>query len=517
MNTKKTYLLLLLIIALGLYLRVVNINHTPPGVYPDEAVNGMDAVSALHGHWQWFYPANNGREGLFMNMIAVCFKFFGVSPVTLRLPAITFGTLTIWGIYLLGAELFQNRRLGLLSAFLIAVAFWAINFSRIAFRAILLPADLVFAFYFLFRGVRRKSWVDFAIGGFIFGLGLHTYIAFRIAPLILVVMLPILMLTRENFLKEYWKLILVFCVAAFATASPMLYTFFIAHPEYWQSRTSEISIFNPKVNHGHFALALLRTLGLGLAKYNFWGDQNWRQNFPPYPILDPLTGLAFLIALIYSIGQFFRLLTLRFTRKIRDQRLEIYAFLLSSFFIMLIPEVLADEGNPHALRSIGTMPAVFILAAMTFNFFWDYARERPAVFKKVTASILFLMLVSIGVFNGVKYELVWAKEPQTAQAFDKNSMDMADYLKTRPADEEKFVVAESMNRIPIKLFNLTTPNVHYVYHSQATRITPKNQTDFIIILTDNYPPTIATLKNKFPQLTLQKKTDNLGASFWIMK
>ena len=517
MNTKKTYALLIIIIALGLFLRVVNIHHAPPGVYPDEAVNGMDAINAMHGHWQWFYPANNGREGLFMNMIAVAFKFFGISILTLKLPSIIFGTLTIWGMYLLGAELFENRRVGLISAFLTAVGFWAINFSRIAFRAILLPADLSFAFYFLFRGLHKKNWVDFAIGGLIFGLGLHTYIAFRIAPLVLIVMLAVLMLTRENFLREYWKSLLAFCLCAFATASPMLYTFFIAHPEYWQSRTSEISVFNPQVNHGDLILTLLKTLALGLGKYNFWGDQNWRQNFPPYPILDPLTGMAFLFGIIYAIGRFFHLLTIRFTRKIRDPRLEIYAFLLSLFFIMLIPEVLAAEGNPHALRSIGTMPAVFILAALTFNFFWEYGQKHTATFRKVTISLLLLMLVSIGLFNAVKYEIVWPVQPQTAEAFDKSLIEITTYLHTLPANQQKFIIAENMERIPVKLFDQDVPNTHYAYHSQAAYISPEDKNNFILILTDNSGQTIAALKNKFPNLTLEEKGDGHGANFWVMK
>ncbi|MDZ4385210.1 MAG: hypothetical protein U0944_02205, partial [Candidatus Moranbacteria bacterium] len=95
-NKKKlAYILLFLILALGLFLRTYHIDTAPPGIYPDEAVNGQDAIRALEtGEFQWFYPANQGREGLFMNLIAFCFKFFGISILTLKLPAIIFGTLT---------------------------------------------------------------------------------------------------------------------------------------------------------------------------------------------------------------------------------------------------------------------------------------------------------------------------------------------------------------------------------------------------------------------------------------
>ena len=92
----KIYLLVFLVVALGFFLRVYNINHIPSGIYPDEAVNGEDAYKAnLSGNYQLYYPNNEGREGLFMNLIALCFKFFGINILSLKLPAILFSTRTL--------------------------------------------------------------------------------------------------------------------------------------------------------------------------------------------------------------------------------------------------------------------------------------------------------------------------------------------------------------------------------------------------------------------------------------
>ena len=191
------YILLFLILSLGLFLRVYNIENTPPGVYPDEAVNGEDAIRANQtGNYQLFYPANQGREGLFMNLIALCFKFFGVSIFTLKFPAILFSTLTILGTYLLTKELFQRERTALIGAFLVAVSFWSIDFGRISFRANMLPFVLVFTFYFLFLALRTRKKIDFALSGIFCGLGIHTYIAWRISPLILMLLLIFFILSR---------------------------------------------------------------------------------------------------------------------------------------------------------------------------------------------------------------------------------------------------------------------------------------------------------------------------------
>jgi 4-amino-4-deoxy-L-arabinose transferase-like glycosyltransferase len=516
MPKSKKYILLILIIALGFFLRFVNIENVPPGVYPDEAVNGLDALNALHyGNWQWFYEANNGREGLFMNMIAVCFKLIGTSVLAIKLPSIIFGTLTVLGTYLLAKELYKKDRFALISAFLTATAFWAINFSRISFRANTLPTVLVFSFYFLMRGLRTKKWYDFATGGLIFGLGLHTYIAFRIAPLILIVMLVTLMITREGFLKEYWKFILVFVIFTSVAAAPMLYTFYL-HPEYITSRTGNVSVLNPEVNQGHLFKAFFKSFGFSLAKYTFWGDQNWRHNYPPYPLLDPITGIAFLFGFIYAVGRIFHLMTIRFMKKARSERLEVYMLLLSWFFVMLVPEFMTAEGNPHALRSIGTLPVVFILATLTFEFFLHKADAHSYIFKKATASLIILMIIAIGIFNSVKYHLVWAKQPETAQAFDKNIMEVSNYVKAEPKDREIFIVIEVMQRIPIQVFNWEASNIFYYYPGEIDQVYPQGR-NFEIIMLDKNDEIIDNLTGKFPNLTFSEIKDDEGLSYYILK
>ncbi len=518
MKNKKVwvYVLLILIITLGAFMRVYHINQAPPGVYPDEAVNGMDAYTAeTTGHYQWFYPANNGREGLEMNLIALFFKFMGVSVLALKLPDIIFGTLTIWGMYLLGKELFKKDSVGLIGAFLMAVSFYPLNFSRMAFRAIILPFVLVFAFYFLFRAVRTKKWWDFIWAGAFFGLGIHTYIAFRIAPAILFLLLISFILSHENFLKEYWKKIIVYVIATTIIVAPMLYTFYV-HPDYLFSRTSEISVFSPQINHGHLATELLKTISLSLVKYNFWGDQNWRQNYPPYPVLDFLTGIAFLIGLIYSIVQLIHFLKLRFKDKIRDPRLDVYVLLVSWFFIMLVPEFLSDESLPHALRSIGSMPVAFLFAAMVFSYLYDHVAEYSHMYKKIMRSLVIIMLIFIGAFNYVKYFVFWANQPQTAQAFDKNLMEVSSYIKTLPPQEEKFIIAENMQRIPIELFNINLPNTHYIYSSRINQIVPNNSR-FEIIAVDENSGVINRLEQKFPNLSPEKMRDSAGMSYYVFK
>ena len=529
----KIYLLVFLVVALGFFLRVYNINHIPSGIYPDEAVNGEDAYKAnLSGNYQLYYPNNEGREGLFMNLIAVCFKFFGISIFSLKFPAIIFSTLSLWGIYLLAKELFfqslgekRAQRLALIAAFLTAVSFWSINFARISFRANMLPAVLTFAFYFLFRGIRTQKWWNFALGGILFGLGMHTYTAWRIAPLIPLLIVPIFILTRKDFLKTYWKSIGLFTFLFLLISAPIFY-FVYVHPEFLVDHatpTDDISVFSPLLNHGSLFLTLARTISLSLIKYNFVGDMNWRHNYPPYGILDPLTGLAFLWGIIYCLRKFFRLLRLRFSQKIRHPELEVYAFLLFGFFIMLAPEFFTAEGNPHALRSIGTLPFVFIFAALAFDYFWKQTKEYTYFKSKLIQSILIFSLIFIGLFNPIKYFYFWGLSPVVAKSFNKNLTDISSYLKTLPAKEEKIVITSfapyhsPLDRLPIQVFNLDSPRTTYFFSWQNFDQIKPQTNNFIIILTGKDADTEARLKQVFPNLTLREVDNSFGSVFYVLK
>jgi 4-amino-4-deoxy-L-arabinose transferase-like glycosyltransferase len=518
-KNKKIILGLLLALLLGAFLvRFIGIENTPAGLYPDEAVNGMDALTANKtGDYKLFYESNNGREGLFINLQALSVLVFGNSIMALKLWSIIFGTLTVLGVFLLGKELFKSEKAGLIAAYLTAFSYWAINFSRIGFRAIMVPFILAFAFYFIYRGLRTKRYADFIFAGLIYGLGLHTYIAFRVSPLVLIVLLISLVVSRKHFFKDYWKHILVFTIAMFLTAAPMLYDFFIAHPEHYASRTTEISILNPQTNNGQLLPLLGKTFGLALAKYNFWGDQNWRHNYPPYPLLNPITGISFLIGLIYIIFKTLNLLWNRFRKGILDEKLATYLFLLAWFVTLLIPEFLASEGNPHALRAIGTIPVVMLIATIPFIWIFEKLNTFGKNFKLVTISILVGSFIFIGAFDTIKYHYFFANNPLQHQSFEANLTMEARYILSLSKESEKIVIAQSMQRIPIEFLNDKTPNLKYYYPGEIEQINPNNISNTYILMNDSDQNILAKLQLRFPSLKLETVRNSFGDTFFVLK
>lgn len=433
-----------LVVLAALVIRSYHLSILPPGVYPDESVNGIDAITAnATHHWKLFYENNNGREGLFINLIALGFSLFGISVVTLKMWSVFFGTLTVLGMILLGEELFASRRAGIIAGFITATTFWAINFSRISFRAIMLPFVLVWTVFFLIRGIQKKKIIDYILAGAFFGLGVHTYIAFRIAPLILVVLLVAFIANRKKFFSTHWKEILAFLAATVLVALPMLVDFY-HNPEHFSGRTGQVSLFTPEVNQGHLPAMLGASIGKSLAKYSFFGDQNWRHNLPPWPELFPIIGIFFLAGFLYFIYEFFYLAWRRIRFGERSERLILVALLLSWFFAMLIPEAITNE-VPHALRSIGTMPVAILLAVFAIEGAWKWAESaNPSAggqkYKKAIWTALIVLVVVSGIWSVKLYFIDWAGNPNVPGAFGEGYLNMSRYINSLPAGIPKYVI-----------------------------------------------------------------------------
>ena len=96
-------------VLLGAAMRFYRLGALPPGLYHDEAFNGLDALRVLGGERPVFFEANNGREPLFLYSQALSVSLWGRTPFALRLPAAVLGTLTIPAAFWLGKALFGRK------------------------------------------------------------------------------------------------------------------------------------------------------------------------------------------------------------------------------------------------------------------------------------------------------------------------------------------------------------------------------------------------------------------------
>ncbi|MFQ6049678.1 MAG: ArnT family glycosyltransferase [Candidatus Paceibacterales bacterium] len=439
---KKTLIFLLIIIAVASFFRLPKLDSIPPGLYPDEAINGNEAIT---NPGQVFYPENNGREGLFINLIHLSFSIFGISIWSLRLVSAVIGILTVLGLYLLTKQLFikcdeaRPRHIALLSSFLLAISFWHVNFSRIGFRAILVPFILVFSFYFLFKGLRTQRKRDFIIAGVFFGLGFYTYSVFRSAVVLLAIVFLLwwLIYRKQNLEKKFLFFIFYFLFFIFIIALP-IGIYFLQNPKDFIGRTAEVSIFTQDNKILAFGTSLISHLGM----FNLYGDSNWRHNISKSPVLFWPVGILFLIGIAISIKKLIASIEIK-----NYSLFTVHCSLLFWFFIMLSPGILTYEGIPHSLRAIGAIPPTFIFAGMGIEFLWRKVKEKVKINKFLIFSIV-LFFLSLLLAQYWRYFIFWGKNPEVENAFSKNYVKIGNHLNSLPPEAQKFVVV-NQSGVPV--------------------------------------------------------------------
>ena len=110
---------------------------------------------------------------------------FGMSEFSLRLPSVLFGVASVWVMYLLGRDLFDDRRIGLIAALLLTFSRFHIAYSQEARTYSLWFLLLLLSCCFTVGMTRRNSLVD-QIGYVLaaaFAMYAHPFAAFALLAL----------------------------------------------------------------------------------------------------------------------------------------------------------------------------------------------------------------------------------------------------------------------------------------------------------------------------------------------
>ncbi|NLD74343.1 MAG: hypothetical protein GX649_16700, partial [Chloroflexi bacterium] len=336
--------LLAAITLLAAALRLAALDRLPPGLYHDEAYNGLDALGVLRGDTPLFFPANNGREPLFIYLASVAVWLLGPSPGALRLVSALLGVATVPATYWLGRVLFE-RRTALLAAFLCATTVWTLNLSRVAYRAVVGPPIAALALGLLWQGLERRRRGPMLAGGAAYGALFYTYLAARVSVLALGAFLAYLLLWHRA--RVWGRGLLLFALAACAVAAP-LGAHLLATGELL-GRAGQVSVFSPAISGGDPWGTLARHAARTALGFFWRGDFIARHNVPLRPAFDPLTAAAMLGGAIVALRCF--------------RRSPAHALVLIWVAVMLLPTVLAEDA-PHMLRASGVLPVLFLLPAL---------------------------------------------------------------------------------------------------------------------------------------------------------
>jgi 4-amino-4-deoxy-L-arabinose transferase-like glycosyltransferase len=496
--------LLTAVIVLAAALRLYRLDALPPGLYHDEAYNGLDALALLegksrplfhevweqvafadqvedlpHGRFPVFFVGNYGREPLFFYLLALSLAVVGVRPLAVRLvPALT-GVLVVPAVYWLAREIVtdddpgRSRRVALLAALNIALWYWPVHFSRFGIRPMLLPLVAALTFASLLRGLRTGSRLAWAAGGFWLGLSFYTYTPARMLPLAVLGWLAIVGWAERGFLRRRWREWPTFAIVAAVVAAPLV-IFFLRHPEWAWFRTQYIATDAVGVEVESLSEMLVGNVGLILKGFFLVGEKHLRHNLPGRPMLDPVQAVWVLLGLALAVHQIIACFTHHATRETREVvRATCYVLLLLWLPVMLLPTYLTSDA-PHFGRAIGITPAVAVLMALGMDGLWHWVRRSRAL-TWAMGLMLAVGLLYTGVRTAGDYFVDWAGHPDLEAAFQVDFVALGECARSLPADEGVYMTPPTEEYATI-LFTLGGPeNDRVKSFASAAGVLPAGQ------------------------------------------
>ncbi len=404
------------IIAVAALLRLWQLDAAPPGLYRDEAYNGLDALGVLQGRHAVYFIANNGREPAYVYLTALALSLLGRTVFAVRFAAALSGILTTAVVYLLGRSWF-GARVGLIAAWLWAVTLWPVHLSRVGLRPILLPFLLAFIFWLGTLAYRRRSawlWIG---AGLAYGAAFYTYLAVRFTPILLVALLSYLLLKHRPARSRLWPGVLWFGLGTLVTLSPLAFAA-LQNPALIVGRVGQVSIFNPEIGGPNPLVTLARQTGRALGMFLWSGDTILRHNPAGRPVFDLLMAAPFLIGLVYCL---------------RHWRQKASVALLLWVAVMLGPTVLAEDA-PHFLRAVGVLPAALYIPALGLSKIWEWPKLAGALRRG-----LVLLLVLGTLIVSVSDYVHFVRQPDTAYLFEAAARELAQRVNAEPGGVDVFV------------------------------------------------------------------------------
>jgi 4-amino-4-deoxy-L-arabinose transferase-like glycosyltransferase len=500
---RQIWLGLAFVFIVATFYRLWQLHSLPPGLFGDEAADALDALDVLAGRGQVFFPANFGREGLHMWILAGLFKWMGVTPFAIRLPSALAGIVTVLGAYWLGYELFiaplpahaptwDFQKAWLITwaaALFTAISFWHVHFSRFGIRGVFTTTFAALTMAALWRAIRTRRWAWWAWAGLFMGLGSHFYTASRFIPLFVGLFLggwALLSLVRprgparlahpRDFIRGS---ILFFALSALIFA-PLGY-YFLTHPGSFTQRAGEVSAFR----HG-ISIETLKIIGraasLNLQQFIVpgRGDVARFYNLTGRAVFMPLTALLALLGLGISL---------------RRWQEPVYAFLLLWFAVLVSLSFLAVDRAPTLPRVLGVIPGVFFFPAIGLGELLAWMRTRWHLKKPLLAAVTALFLLTPAIQSYHDYFQVWGPSPETQEAFQQDVITMWQWLETHPAPGPLYISSGLYKHLSFivlyeqvpttEFFSRQDPNLHWF---DARRAWPLAQSDATILVGNSALP-----------------------------
>lgn len=412
--------LILAITLVAFFLRVWRLGAVPPGWSDDELSDILViAQKVFQGDYSVYYVDATGLEALYFVISGVFLRLLGFNAFGIRLLSSLLGTLAIPLLYQVGRRFF-SRRVGLLAATLLAASFWALIYSRISLRHVMLPVFVLGTIYFFWDGVHRERRRSFLIAGVWLGVSFYTYFAARGLPLILLAAsLYLLVIDRQRW-QRTWRRQLLTLLVALILAVPLVVT--LQRKEGADARVAEVAVPLVAARAGDFG-QLRNHVARTLSMFHADGDDEFLYNIPGRPVFGSLGAATMWLGV--ALAGWLGLQPL--WRRHRAAKPQFAAgFLLLWWLAGITPGFLSVP--PASLgHTIVAQPATYLLAALPLQ----VLASRPRL--RWLAAAFALLLVGSGAARDLPdYFETWPQRGMTRYLYHAEGRDVVRFLEDNP-------------------------------------------------------------------------------------
>lgn len=469
-DSKIRIILLFAVIAIAAFLRLYRLGDVPPSPDWDEASLGYNAYSILEtgkDEYGKFLPVvlrsfDDYKPALYAYLIIPFIKIFGLSIISVRLPSVILGILSVFSTYYLVKELLgfspkqENNSnklflISLLSAGLLAFSPWHIQFSRIAFESNVGLAFNIFAFLFFLKGLRKPLFFFFCV--FFASLSIYVYQAEKVFVPAFLVALIFIFRSKLQEIDKKWLIgsLVLLIILIFPMIS------FILTDKNALLRAKGVSVFSDqteflkrnvvKLSHDKERDdkigALFDNRRIEYAKSIISGyiahfDLNWlfitgdiSRHHAPYMGLLYIFELPLIFIGVYSLafGNF-------------DKKTKLAIF---SYFLLAPLPASVTSGVPHAVRALNFLPMFQVFSgagAVTALWYVRNIRQSYFRFSIIAFALLFLAVNFSYYFNQyfVQQNYFYSKEWQYGYK------EAVDYIRPLLSGYDKVIIS---NQAPL--------------------------------------------------------------------
>lgn len=421
-------ILVSLVTALAFILRMYQLGSVPSSPNWDEVALGYNALSILEtgrDEYGKFLPVvlrsyDDYKPALYTYLVIPSYIVFGLSAFSVRLPSAIFGTLAVLATYFLVIEIIGKSKLNVLSrqidvravalvsAFLLSISPWHLQFSRVAFESNVGVAFNIFGALFFLKALKGRFWY-LILSAVFFALNPSIYQSDKVFTPLLFFMLLII------FWREFWRIKKVYIVSSLLVGAAILLPMISFHLTDSQAlaRASGVSVISDQTNvlkqsaeklqidrekGDYLGLVLdnrrVEFVKLVVAGYLSHFDLNWlfingdiaRHHAPNMGLLY-LFELPFLLIGIYQVV---------FGNLSRKTKLVI----LGWFLLAPVPAMITS-GVPHAVRTLNFLPMfqVFVAFGLVYAFLFIERFRREGVLQSFSGVFIYFIFLGAVSFN----------------------------------------------------------------------------------------------------------------------